>query len=152
VALGSPRSGIHFPPAGPDAIGIWFEQVSHQLVLLAEFPLSDIERAVATFTGAVEEHARSTDLARPPEGTADSELARVLAADHARFSTSIEQLRWFLAVVQREDHGGHRQALGQYGRIFAEAFLRHRTEENRYFARVPPRGPRARTLSPRSAY
>lgn len=55
--------------------------------------------------------------------------AQRLREEHARFLTSVEQLRWFLAVVQREDHGGHRQALGQYWKVLLEALGRHTAEE-----------------------
>jgi len=51
--------------------------------------------------------------------------------------TSIEQLWWFYRVVEGEDHGGHRQALGQYGRILAEALRRHRAEERAFAAGKP---------------
>ncbi len=54
---------------------------------------------------------------------------RGLAADHERFRTSVQQLWWFYAIVEREDHGGNRQALGQYGRLVCEALRRHRAEE-----------------------
>lgn len=151
VASVTPRFDLRSPPVALDALAEWFEQVSYQLVLGADFSLEDVGGAVAAFTLAVAEHSRTTDLG-PREPEADEELAHVLAADHVWFSTSNEQLRWFLGVVEREDHAGHRQALGQYGRIFAEAFQRHRADERRYLERGTRPGPPARPSSPRSAY
>jgi hypothetical protein len=46
-------------------------------------------------------------------------------------------LRGLLRIVERDDHGGNRQALGQYGRILAEALKEHRALERP----VPGQGP-----------
>lgn len=58
-----------------------------------------------------------------------AEHVRRLRADHERFETSAEQLRWFWSIVERDDHGGNRQALGQYWKILLEALARHLSEE-----------------------
>jgi len=131
VASPRPKVDIHSAPDDLDLLVDWFEQVSYQLVLLADWPLFEVERAVTIFAGAVNEHIRTTSLTGA-DSAAEDEVGQVLAADHRWFATSIEQLGWFLGVVQREDHGGHRQALGQYGRLFAEAMRRHRADERRY--------------------
>ena len=141
---------IRLPPTELDALVDWFEQIAYQLVLLAEFSLPDLRHAVEVFAQAVTRHGE-----QPPYGeigrTGDDELARVLRADHGWFVTSAEQLRWFLRVVEGEDHGGHRQALGQYGRIFAEAVRRHRAQEIRWLAGDSRRRVDSSAEPPRSA-
>ena len=151
--MSAPRSrvDIRAPPDGLDALVEWFERVSYDLVLIVDHPLKDVVDAVGRFSDAVSEHVRAAD---PKLGTTapSDELARVITADHAWFATSVEQLRWFLRVVETEDHGGHRQALGQYGRIFAEAFRRHRADEARYLRARETRLPRGVPESSRSTY
>ncbi len=133
--LGSaPPVDIRHPPADLDALIEWFDRVAYRLVLLEEYPLSDVEAAVAAIDRGVRAHL---DADRPggilPEASAGTEgsgwQSARLGDDHERYRTSLEQLRWFLAVVQKEDHGGHRQALGQYARLVAESLRRHRAEE-----------------------
>lgn len=110
----------------------WFERVSYALVLLGDFPLADVRFAVDAFATALEAHLVGLP---PPAARRASrrsnrqDLATVVASDHEWFRTSVEQLRWFLEVVERDDHGGNRQALGQYGRVLAEAVQRHRRDE-----------------------
>lgn len=124
------------PPREFDALLAWFDRVSQRLVLQDDLPLPEVRRAVAAFTAGVTAHrdadgdlgreARSEDL-----GLASSR--RILRADHDRLATSVRQLWWFYEIVERDDHGGNRQALGQYGRIAAEALRRHRVEELEWF-------------------
>jgi len=120
---------IRHPPEGFDALVDWFELVSYNLVLLEEYPLDEIRKAVARIAQAIDVHERSAGRS-PPGPTVTSteleDLARILAADHDWFRTSVGQLWWFFGVVEREDHGGHRQALGQYGRVLCESVRRHR--------------------------
>ncbi|HTW40449.1 MAG TPA: hypothetical protein VMF04_06330 [Thermoplasmata archaeon] len=127
--------GIPSVPDDFDAAVDWFERLSSDLVRLAEYPLPDVEHAVRTFERRVERHvrefARRLDATEPPRGRA-SEARALLRADHAWFATSNEQLDWFFRIVAQEDHGGHRQALGQYGRVFAESLRRHRADERAY--------------------
>ncbi len=78
------------------------------------------------FTREVERHL--TESTAAPGGRGETDRAR-LAREHERFRTSVDQLVAILAVVEQDDHGGHRQALGQYGRIFTEALRLHRTDE-----------------------
>jgi hypothetical protein len=124
---------VRRPPEGFDALIDWFELVSYNLVLLEEYPLHDVRGAVARVARAIEAHGRSSE--RLPSGLADGpgelrDLARILAADHEWFRSSVDQLWWFFGVVEREDHGGHRQALGQYGRVLCESVRRHRAMES----------------------
>jgi hypothetical protein len=124
-----------------DAVLDWFERVSSALVLLAEFPLEEVERAVREFESRVRRHVRESgsrlDASAPPPGPA-ADARALLRADHAWFATSIEQLDWFFRIVANEDHGGHRQALGQYGRVFTEALRRHRADERAFWAATAP--------------
>jgi hypothetical protein len=110
----------------------WLEAWSYNLVLLEEYPLSDVQAAVRTVSAAVRDHAGSAErrLAElPPRGEEFARGVRLVRNDHVWFVTSLEQFGWFLRVVESEDQGGHRQALGQYGRILAEALRRHRRDE-----------------------
>jgi hypothetical protein len=115
----------------------WFERVSYRLVLLEEYSLEDIRRAREAFDAAVRRHLQGhvphIELSVPLPADL-SERRTVLRADHAWFAVSLDQLRWFYRIVEGEDHGGHRQALGQYGRVFAEALQRHRVEERGFLA------------------
>lgn len=109
----------------------WFERFSYELVLLETFSLDEIRAALDAFEREVRAHLDGSPLddRRPIADRGPAERARILASDHAWFRTSLDQLEWFYAVVARDDHGGNRQALGQYGRVFAEALRRHRSDE-----------------------
>jgi len=101
-------------------------------VLLEEYPLSDVRAAIAAVDAAVRSHGEEANAWVRPLQTAEEETAReagVILNDHEWFSTSLEQFWWFFRVVEADDHGGHRQALGQYGRVLAEALRRHRRDE-----------------------
>lgn len=135
VPFPRPTVDIRHPPQGFDALIDWFDRVSTNLVLLEEYELEDIRRSVGWVAAALEAHGRSTET--PPTGSLEGPVelrdrARILAADHEWFRTSVGQLWWFFGVVEREDHGGHRQALGQYGRVLCESVRRHRAEEVGY--------------------
>jgi hypothetical protein len=134
VSFPWPEVDIRSPPRGFDELIDWFERWSYRLVLLEEYPLSEVRAALVAVSDAVTAHRLSAEgwIAMLP--ATDSEAtrgAKVLQSDHERFETSLEQLWWFFRVVEKEDHGGHRQALGQYGRVLAEALSRHRAEERR---------------------
>lgn len=127
-----PEVNIRAPPTGFDDLVEWLEAWSYNLVLLEEYPLPDVQEAVRSVSAAVRSHGVSTDRWLTSVRPEDEEVlrgVRLLVSDHAWFATSVEQFAWFLHIVEREDHGGHRQALGQYGRILAEALRRHRRDE-----------------------
>ena len=133
VLASAPPVDIAHAPAGFDELVEWFDRVSYRLVLLEEYRLEQIESAVAAMERGVLDHLGADASARlpPAAGTGPAPDFRPahLHDDHVRYATSLEQLRGLLAVVEREDHGGHRQALGQYGRILAESLRRHRGDE-----------------------
>jgi hypothetical protein len=129
-----PASVSRDPPTTLPEIVDWFESLSYGLVILEPYPLADVRAAVDAFHERMVRHA--ADWATTCAGEADrtspwSALRRVIESDHTWFETSFEQLRWFLGIVEGEDHGGHRQALGQYGRLVAEAVRRHLRDERR---------------------
>ena len=126
-----PAVDISRAPTDFDALIDWFELVSYALVLLEEFSLTEIRSAVARIEAAVLAHVSSSPTTRRDlaGGNRLSELRKVVDADHVWFRISLEQLRWFLSVVERDDHGGNRQALGQYGRLLGESLRRHRRDE-----------------------
>jgi hypothetical protein len=124
-------------PTEFEAIVDWFDHICCGLVLLEEDPREDVEASVGRLDAAVRAHLRDFEAGvGPSDATADSRrgLRQTLDADHARFFVSLEQLRWFYARVETEDHGGNRQALGQYGRVLTEALRRHLREEYEYLA------------------
>jgi hypothetical protein len=136
VPFPRPAVDIRRPPEGFDRLVDWFERVSYNLVLLEDYGLEDVRRAVGRIAAAIEAHGHASDVSSPGSTEGPPELmdrARILAADHEWFRTSVEQLWWFFGVVEREDHGGHRQALGQYGRVLCESVRRHRAEEEELF-------------------
>lgn len=101
--------------------------MSVALVLLEPIDRAELDRALAEFAAAVREHvALWHDRDREPRlfGTLD-----LLREEHRRFLGSLEVLDWLTEIVRRDDHGGNRQALGQYGKILAEALGRHRLLE-----------------------
>jgi hypothetical protein len=140
-----PIVDIRRPPAEFDALIEWFEAASYRLVLLEEYSLEEVRRMVEVVVAAVALHSRLEDpllAALPPSSPEDATLARILVADHVWFRTSTEQLEWFFSIVANEDHGGHRQALGQYGRVFAESLRRHRSDERELVGRSASEAPR----------
>lgn len=138
---------IRHPPADLDQLVDWLEHVSYNLVLLEEYSLAEIRSALDTVTRAVEQH-RGSPLPRPEDRAARHRAlatrANVLESDHVWFGTSLEQLWWLYGVVERDNHGGHRQALGQYGRLLAESLRRHRADEREYLRQVAVSEPRSR--------
>jgi hypothetical protein len=127
-----PVVDIRAPPTEFDALVDWFDRLSYSLVLLEEYPPSELVAAVQRVDSAVREHVRRVEAtwgSREPVGRAGGELRQLLASDHLRFAASLDQLAWFLHRVTDDSLGGHGQALGQYGRVFAEALRRHREDE-----------------------
>lgn len=115
----SPGRPAHPPSDSIDTAVERFDHLCVGLVDLDPVPLEDLRRQVGGFVFALEGHLES----------AGSDLPPFLVREHERFATSVEQVRGLLRVVEDDDHGGHRQALGQYGRILAEALRRHRADE-----------------------
>jgi hypothetical protein len=109
-----------------------FDRFASGLVRLEPYSLEELRRTVGEFTTLVERHLdRAERTSRPAIAMGRTELSRpgLLEGEHQRFRTSLAELRGLLGVVEREDHGGHRQALGQYGRILAEALRAHFRDE-----------------------
>jgi len=132
VPFPRPEVDIRTPPPAFDDLIEWLERWSYNLVLLEEFSLADIHAAIGSVETAVKVHREAADRWIAPLREGDEETARgarVILHDHEWFSTSLEQFWWFYRVVEQDDHGGHRQALGQYGRVLAEALRRHRRDE-----------------------
>lgn len=122
-----------------DTLIDWFERFSSGLVLLEPHPLDEVRQAIATFDAGVRDHV--TAASRPDPGPLSMDPR--LESEHRRFLGSLEQLWWFYRIVEGDDHGGHRQALGQYGRLVTEALRRHRADERG--GEAPGAGPAGRT-------
>ncbi|HUZ80420.1 MAG TPA: hypothetical protein VMV28_07390 [Thermoplasmata archaeon] len=121
------------PPAALEELVDWFEALSYGLVLLEPYPLTEVRGAVDRFHQEVrlhsdraESHLAHGPLRTDPLGRTLTELVR---ADHRWFETSFDQLDWFLRIAEEDGHGGNRQALGQYGRLVADAVRRHLADE-----------------------
>lgn len=106
------------------------DRVADRLVRLESAPLPEVRELLGRVDALLRAHVA---VAAAP-GESRGEPAD---SDHARFLVSLDQLWWFYSIVESEDHGGHRQALGQYGRLLAEALRRHLDEEERWIPRAP---------------
>ena len=109
-----------------------FDRFCLSLVKVEPHPLAEVRGRVLEFAQCLEDHLNRCDrrgsvVELRPASSASQELR--LTTEHDRFRSSGAELRGLLAVVEREDHGGHRQALGQYGRILVEALRAHRADE-----------------------
>jgi hypothetical protein len=142
------RSRFEAKPAPTDFDELieWFERFSTDLVLLEEYGQGEIRDDVRHFAEAVRGHLRTFAIPSGATLGLPGRLANaeaILRSDHVWFSDSLEQLAWLVRILEGEDHGGHRQALGQYGRVLAEALRRHRAQERAYLAAVqqPGAGP-----------
>jgi hypothetical protein len=136
VAADRQFSDIRAPPTEFDPYVDWFEAISDRLVLLEPYALRDVQGMIGRTQQVLTAHMQQEiPVPERSPAAADFELREVLASDHRWFLRSVEQLGWFLGIVVADDHGGHRQALGQYGRVLAEAVIRHRGDERRYLAR-----------------
>jgi hypothetical protein len=137
--VSDPRRSVLAPsPSDFDPLVAWLESASDGLVRLEPYRLDDLRAMVHRVAAEVGAHTRRFDTrlgAEPPAGRPPGTWA-LLRADHAWFAVSLEQLAWFFGIVENEDHGGHRQALGQYGRLLAEALRRHRDLEREYLRDV----------------
>ncbi|MFY9717796.1 MAG: hypothetical protein WAK40_07705 [Thermoplasmata archaeon] len=109
------------PSATLDELVDRFDRLSTNLVLLSGPSVEGLQTAISSLDIAVRAHVSAGSSRRLGRSTTDS--------DHDRFLVSLDQLWWFYGIVAADDHGGHRQALGQYGRLVAEALRRHLTEE-----------------------
>lgn len=139
MSFARPVVDIRAPPLDLDDLIDWFDRVSQALVLLAEFPVAELTAGTDRLDVTVRDHLATAERTLGPADPAQadrSDLRRLLASDHARFEVSLEQLRWFLRRVTEDPQGGHGQALGQYGRVLAEALRRHREDERRYVESV----------------
>lgn len=118
-----------------------FDRLANSLVRLEPLPFQQVRREVERFAGEVERHlVGAAPGAWPPPQGPDRAPRDRLAAEHERFRSSVEQLRGLLDVIEGDDHGGHRQALGQYGRLLAEALRLHLADEARQEPSSPSPG------------
>jgi hypothetical protein len=131
MPLPRPAVDVRHPAETFDEFVAWLESVSYRLVLLEEYSLDEVRAAVVTSQRVLTDHMRRP-VPEPSDEPESRELYRILGSDHTWFLGSIEQLGWFWSIVAADDQGGHRQALGQYGRILAEAVQRHRRDERLY--------------------
>ena len=109
-----------------------FDRFAHGLVHLEPMALSEVGATVRRFVAIVDRHlgpAGVADARRDRGAPHGRERAALLSREHDRFRVSLEQLTGLLGVVENDDHGGHRQALGQYGRLLVDALRTHRADE-----------------------
>jgi len=147
-----PPVDLRTVPSTFDEVVDWLDRWSYGLVLLEEYSLTEIRAAVAATGAAIRDHRVTAEAEFDTLRSGDEAAARGVSAlvhDHEWFEVSVSQFRWFLQVVEQDDHGGHRQALGQYGRVLAEALRWHRSEEQELEVRHAPGG-RARPEASRN--
>ena len=110
-----------------------FERMSSSLVLLDPYSLDDVARTVMEFRQSVEDHlegcGRSSETLDDSSGSLPPHRQEE-SSDYAKFAVSLEELNALLEIVRSDDHGGNRQALGQYGKILAEAWRHHLRRAN----------------------
>jgi hypothetical protein len=153
VTFPRPPVDVDHPPSDFDELIEWFELVSYNLVLLTDYRLDQVRRAIAAMDTGISvhlAHAGPLEVLVPNGTHVESALELVLASDHVWFQSSREQLAWSLRIVEVDDHGGNRQALGQYGRVLTEALRRHRRDERQRLA-GPNLAPRHRAPRPTAA-
>src|SRR5580658_6535862 len=119
------------PPIDFDRFVVWLGELGDRLVLLDEIPLDTVRQSMRRAQARIERHVRHEPPLDPRARPTDRlrELGELVRSDHRWFETSLEELAGLLRVVETEDHGGHRQALGQYGRLLAAALAHHRAAE-----------------------
>ncbi|MHB1435707.1 MAG: hypothetical protein ACYCPN_06645 [Thermoplasmata archaeon] len=101
------------PPRSLPELIPWFEAFSRELVRLSDPSVDEIRAGIDAL-----ETALRVELPFPPPsgaGKCDADL----------WDESLVQLRWLLGIVEQDDHGGNRQALGQYGLLVAESLREH---------------------------
>lgn len=139
----SPRSSMEGPAIQCNEIRRIVDDQIHfaeSLVRLASFSQEEISSEVRRLRDAVlDSHLDSNLTIRSEVREVPSRiiLAR-LESDHRIFPTSIEQLEWLLQIVRNDDHGGNRQALGQYWKLLLEALTRHLDDEDGLSLGRPP--------------
>jgi hypothetical protein len=120
-----------------------WEALADGLVLLEPIPLARLRRTVDDLVAAWPRHvveARSA-FAAGRSGVRGPEPLGRLEAEHAWVRDSLAELNGLLGLVTANDHGGNRQALGQYWRLLNEALRRHIAEEEALRGRTTGPGP-----------
>lgn len=141
-SVGRPEALAPTHPAGdrrgPDADpALWRvlseqQEIADRLVGLEPIPLEaltgEIERLA---TCLLIEHPQKVRpfLRGGSERATSPGLARMLEREHRWFGESIGGLRELARILSVDDHGGHRQALGQYWRLVVESARRHLNDE-----------------------
>jgi hypothetical protein len=100
-----------------------------ELVALGAIPLEEVRGAVDALARQLLEGHPALVAGRLRALRRFGPAAQRLERDHERFPEGFAEIRGLLDVAERDDHGGNRQAVGQYGRILLEAVLRHLSEE-----------------------
>jgi hypothetical protein len=101
------------PPTRLPELIPWFEEFCRGLVRLSRPSLSEIRAAVS----AVEVALRA--------GAPKPSNPGARGVDAGPWREALGQLHWLLGIVEHDDHGGNRQALGQYGLLVAESLRGH---------------------------
>ncbi|MGC2034299.1 MAG: hypothetical protein WA761_02500 [Thermoplasmata archaeon] len=108
--------------------------VADGLVLLHDPPFQVLQEEVERLRQRLlQHHPRSVEWILRELETAggDRAASRRIRSEHERFTSSLGQLDWLLSIVRENDHGGNRQALGQYWRILLGSIVPHVEEETR---------------------
>lgn len=118
------------PSSGIGRAAEWLESLGRSLVLLEGPAIGQLRTELEVFDRILRDHIAGAQGGSERTSRAPTATRRALVSDHERFETSLDQLWGLVRIVEHDGHGGNRQALGQYARIFAEALERHRELEN----------------------
>lgn len=114
---------------------------ARELVLLGSRPVGELRAEIDRVAGVLDRHAGETApflaALRASHRPVPIDTG-LLEREHAVFPESVGQLRVFLAVVEQDDHGGNRQALGQYWTALVEALELHDRDEAVGLGLAPP--------------
>ena len=114
------------------------ERHSEELVALATTPVEVLRRTVAHLERELLHDHPALVARRLRELCLIGPGPARLVQDHGRFPEGFAELRGLLHVLEQDDHGGNRQAVGQYGRVLLEAIRRHLVEEELLLAPSDP--------------
>jgi hypothetical protein len=118
------------PPTFPlDALDR-LEASCGRLVKLETQSLEEVEGQLTDVHTALQLHRQDIAEGRIMIPKTSYARWRRISMEHEWFEQSFEEFAHLLAVVRKDDHGGNRQALGQYGKLLVEAIRIHLREEH----------------------
>jgi hypothetical protein len=113
-----------------DGLRTHCEDLADRLVRLEPVELPELRTLIRRLRSSlIDGHLPVWEARLSGVGSGRSAVGLVLSKEHAIFPGSLDRYGWLFDIVEAEDHGGHRQALGQYGKLVAEALRLHLSDE-----------------------